>query len=49
MKFFGPLTVKRIIFYIFVLFLIILLVEFLIDPQGAIDAYKEGYNDAVSK
>lgn len=43
-NFFKSLTVNRAILYLFLAFLTYLLINVIIDPQGAIEAFREGYN-----
>jgi len=53
MKFFKNLTLKRVIIFLIVLFVLYLAIDFLANPKdfidGVKDAYREGYNAATSK
>jgi len=44
MKLLRSLTVKKVIIFQVLLFVAFLLIDFLHDPKGAIDGFKDGYN-----
>ncbi len=45
MKFLKSLTPKKIIIIIVVLFLLFIVVDILMDPQGAFHSFREGFEE----
>lgn len=42
--FFRNLTFKRVMLYLFIAFLIFILMDALMNPQGTLESIREGYN-----
>ncbi len=47
--FFRNLTFRRVIFYLFIAFLIYILIDILMDPQGAFESFKAGYYEEMNR